>query len=179
MDCPTEEQLLKLKELINSFNGLSYEKLKEFYPNYGITTIDKLKEYILNRSNEQKKYLQILLVLNSKEEPHGHFIVLDSYGGIFDPLGRAGLINMPNITPEVKEYIIFHSNSEIIQNINSECCGLLCLLFVYLNIITLNKNRCFVIVKTFKKIIDNLRSDYPDKNIFNMIYELIMTIKNY
>ena len=174
----SEEQLIKLKELINSFDGLSYERLKELYPNYGITTIDKLKDYILNRTNEQKKYLQIILVLNSEQEKQGHYIVLDEYGCIFDALGRAGLINMTNITPEVKEYIIFHSNSEVIQNIDSECCGLLCLLFIFLNIILNNKKRCFINIRIFKKIIDNLRGDYPDKNIFNLIYELILTIKN-
>lgn len=172
----SEEQLLTLKELINSLDGFKFDDIKRLYKNSDITTIDKLKEYILNRSKEQKKYLQILLVLNSKQEPHGHYVVIDEYGSIFDPLGRAGLINMENITNDVKEYIIFHSNSDIIQNIDSECCGLLCLLFIYLNIILNNKKRSFVNIRIFRKIIDNLRSDYPDKNIFNLIYELIKTI---
>lgn len=176
---PTEEQLLNLKGLINSLDGFKLEKIKEIYPNVDLTTIDKLKEYILNRNDKQKEYLQILLVLNSKQEPHGHYIVVDSYGRIFDPLGIAGLINMDNITSEVKDYLYKYSNMEIIQSINSECCGLVCLLFIFLNIITMNKNKCFVNVKSFKKIVDNLRSDYPDKNIFNLIYELILRIKNY
>lgn len=176
---PTEEQLLNLKGLINSLDGFKLEKIKEIYPNVDLTTIDKLKEYILNRNDKQKEYLQILLVLNSKQEPHGHYIVVDSYGRIFDPLGMAGLINMDNITSEVKDYLNKNSNMEIIQSINSECCGLVCLLFIFLNIITMNKNKCFVNVKSFKKIVDNLRSDYPDKNIFNLIYELILRIKNY
>lgn len=175
----TEEKLIKLKNIVNSLDGFKLDKLKEIYPNTDMITIDNLKEYIINRTKEQKEYLQILLVLNSKMEPYGHYVVIDSYGGIFDPLGRAGLINMNNITPEVKEYIIFHSNSDIIQNIDSQCCGLLCLLFVFLNIITLNKNKCFVNIKTFKRIIENLRSDYPDKNIYNLIYELILKIKEY
>ena len=162
----SEEQLINLKNLINSLNGFKLVDIKKLYKNVDITTIDNLKNYILNRSDEQKEYLQILLVLNSKQEPHGHYIVVDSYGRIFDPLGSAGLTNMDNITSEVKDYLYKYSNMEIIQTINSECCGLLCLLFVYLNIITMNKNKCFVNVKTFK-------------NIFNLIYELILDIKNY
>lgn len=175
----SEEQLINLKNLINSLNGFKLVDIKKLYKNVDITTIDNLKNYILNRSDEQKEYLQILLVLNSKQEPHGHYIVVDSYGRVFDPLGSAGLTNMDNITSEVKDYLYKYSNMDIIQTINSECCGLLCLLFVYLNIITMNKNKCFVNVKTFKKIIDNLRSDYQDKNIFNLIYELILNINNY
>lgn len=176
---PTEEKLIELKHLINSLDGFRFEDIKRIYPNSDIITIDKLKDYILNRTKEQKEYLQILLVLESEEIKHGHYIVVDSYGHIFDPLGNAGLINMNNITPEVRDYLLKFSNMERIQTINSECCGLLCLLFVFLNLITLNKNRCYVNVKNFKKIIDNLRSDYPDKNIFNLIYELIIKIKNY
>lgn len=175
----SEEQLSNLRSLVNSLDGFKLDDIKKLYKNVDITTIENLKDYILNRNNEQKEYLQILLVLNSKQEPQGHYIVVDSYGKIFDPLGRAGLINMNNITPEVKDYLYNNSNMDIIQTINSECCGLLCLLFVYLNIITMNKNKCFVNVKTFKKIIDNLRSNYTNKNIFNLIYELILYIKNY
>ena len=174
----SEQQLLKLKSLVNSLDGFKLDRIKEIYPNVDITTIDKLKEYILNRNDKQKEYLQILLVLNSKLEPHGHYIVVDSYGRVFDPLGQAGLINMNNITSEVKDYLYKYSNMEVIQNVDSQCCGLLCLLFVFLNIITLNKNKCFVNIKTFKKIIDNLRGDYTDKNIYNLIYELILKIKN-
>lgn len=179
MEAPTEEQLINLKNLVNSLDGFIFEDLKKLYKNVDICTIDNLKNYIENRSKEQKEYLQILLVLESKEIHHGHYIVVDSYGHIFDPLGNAGLINMNNITPEVKDYLLKFSNMERIQTINSECCGLLCLLFVYLNIITLNKNRCYIDVKNYKKIIDNLRSDEPDKNIYNLIYELILKIKDY
>ena len=180
MNNPTEEQLLNLKSLVNSLDGFKFDDIKRLYQNCDITTINNLKDYILNRNGEQKDYLQILLVLETEEIPHGHYVVIDSYGHIFDPLGRAGLINMNppgGINSEVKDYLIKFSSKEIIQTINSECCGLLCLLFVYLNIITLNKNKCYVNVKNYKKIIDNLRSDYPDKNIFNLIYELILRIK--
>lgn len=174
-----ETKLIELKNLINSLDGFKFEDIKRLYKNSDIITIDKLKDYILNRNEEQKEYLQILLILESMEIKHGHYIVVDSYGHIFDPLGNAGLINMTNITPEVKDYLLKFSNMERIQNIDSECCGLLCLLFVYLNIITLNKNKCFINVKNFKRIIDNLRSDNTNKNIYYLIYELIMKIKNY
>lgn len=176
---PTEENLLKLKQLINSLDGFKFDDIKRIYPNSDIITIDKLKDYILNRNEEQKDYLQILLVLNSEQEPHGHFICADSYGHIFDPLGNKGLINMNNITPEVRDYLLKFSNMERIQSVDSECCGLLCLLYIFLNLITTKKNKCFVNVKNFKKIIDNLQSDYPDGNIFNLIYELTLKIKNY
>lgn len=175
----TEEKLIDLKNLINSLDGFKFEEMKRIYPNSDIITIDKLKDYILNRTNEQKKYLQILLVLESEEIKQGHYICVDSFGHVFDALGSFGLINMRNITPEVKDYLLKFSNMERIQNINSECCGLLCLLFVFLNLITLNKNRCFVNVKNYKKIIDNLRGDDVNKNIYNLIYELILKIKNY
>ena len=172
-----ETKLIELKNLINSLDGFKFEDIKRLYKNSDIITIDKLKDYILNKNEEKKEYFQILLVLESLEIKHGHYIVVDSYGHIFDPLGNAGLINMTNITPEVKDYLLKFSNMERIQNIESECCGLLCLLFVYLNIITLNKNKCFVNVKNYKRIIDNLRSDNTNKNIYYLIYELIMKIK--
>ena len=168
----------ELEVLVKSLDGLKFETLKRIYPNNDIVLIDKLKEYIHSRDKKHKEYLQILLVLNSKIEPHGHYIVVDSFGNIFDPLGVAGLINLPNCTDEVRDYLNKKSNMFIIQNINSECCGLLCLLFVFLNILLYNKKRCFINVKRFKKIVDNLRTNEPNKNVINLIYDLILSIKN-
>lgn len=145
-----------LKSLIESFNGLDYDILKELYPYTDIITIDKLKSYCYNYT---KKRPIILLVLNSKFEHSGHYIVLSFkpllnkilehnlpnnspsirrlknrfYIYIFDPLGVAGLINMPNCNNDTKDFLLNVSNHEVIQNVESQCCSLLCLLFVYIN----------------------------------------------
>lgn len=182
-----------LKSLIESFNGLEYDILKELYPFTDIITIDKLKTFCYNYT---KKRPIILLVLNSKAEHSGHYVVLSYkpllnkvlqhnlpnnsppikrlknryYIYIFDPLGVAGLINMPNCNNDTKEFLLKVSNHQVIQNIESQCCSLLCLLFVYIN--------AFVDCSAtkFMNLINQARSE--NENVIKFLIDMIEKIIN-
>ena len=160
--------LLKLKSLVSSLNQLSFNNIKELYPHCKITLINDLPKIKNN-----KDYPIILLVLNSEEEKQGHYIVLNSVKDerkniIFDPLGQFGLINMPNCNEETKNYLLSNSNQEVIQSLDSNCCGILCLLYIYINMIS------YCPTKTFLKMINNTREFEPNKNIINYLINLIL-----
>lgn len=160
----------ELEYLINKFNNLEYEHIKQLYPYTKILIINQLYDYINNYEHNIKLDHIILLILNSDYEKSGHYIVFDGQNiEIFDPLGINGLIKFPNCDEKTKNLLMNIGNKISIQNIDSTCCGLLCLLYVYLN------NICYCPVNKFNSIIQNARNS--NKNIIKYLINLIKIIK--